>query len=143
MDCHFLLQRIFLTQELNLNLLHCRQILYQLSYEESPKYSPWHSIIFIVLTMSWIVPQRTICFVVISHLIIFFYYYSFRRYKILVKSVFSHSVDGNVPGWRYHFNEYFMYSKISKRNFIYAFISITYLPFHLFVHFSILSSLSK
>ena len=31
-----LLQRIFLTQELNQGLLHCRQILYQLSYEGSP-----------------------------------------------------------------------------------------------------------
>ena len=29
--CHFLLQGIFLTQELNPGLLHCRQILYQLS----------------------------------------------------------------------------------------------------------------
>ena len=28
-----LLQGIFLTQELNLGLLHCRQILYQLSYQ--------------------------------------------------------------------------------------------------------------
>ena len=28
--CHSLLQAIFLTQELNLGLLHCRQILYQL-----------------------------------------------------------------------------------------------------------------
>ena len=27
-DCHFLLQGIFLTQELNPGLLHCRQILY-------------------------------------------------------------------------------------------------------------------
>ena len=32
---HFL-QRIFLTQELNQGLLHCRQILYQLSYQGSP-----------------------------------------------------------------------------------------------------------
>ena len=32
-----LLQRIFLTQESNLSLLHCRQILYQLSYEGSPQ----------------------------------------------------------------------------------------------------------
>ena len=31
-----LLQRIFPTQELNQGLLHCRQILYQLSYQESP-----------------------------------------------------------------------------------------------------------
>ena len=35
-SCHFLLQGIFLTQELNLSPLHCRQILYQLSYKESP-----------------------------------------------------------------------------------------------------------
>ena len=32
-----LLQRIFLTQESKLSLLHCRQILYQLSYEGSPQ----------------------------------------------------------------------------------------------------------
>ena len=34
---HFLLQAIFLTQELTPDLLHCRQILYQLRYEGSPK----------------------------------------------------------------------------------------------------------
>ena len=33
---HSLLQWIFLTQKLNLGLLHCRQILYQLSYQGSP-----------------------------------------------------------------------------------------------------------
>ena len=32
-----LLQRIFPTQELNWSLLHCRQILYQLSYPGSPR----------------------------------------------------------------------------------------------------------
>ena len=32
----FLLQRIFLTQESNPGLLHCRQIVYQLSYKGSP-----------------------------------------------------------------------------------------------------------
>ena len=31
--CHFLLQGIFLTQELKLGLLLCRQIVYRLSYE--------------------------------------------------------------------------------------------------------------
>ena len=31
-----LLQQIFPTQELNRGLLHCRRILYQLSYQESP-----------------------------------------------------------------------------------------------------------
>ena len=35
-DCHSLLQRIFLTQGSNLGLLHCRQILYHLSYREEP-----------------------------------------------------------------------------------------------------------
>ena len=33
--CHALLQGIFLTQELNQGLLHCRWILYQLSYKGS------------------------------------------------------------------------------------------------------------
>ena len=33
-----LLQGIILTQESNQGLLHCRQILYQLSYQESPAY---------------------------------------------------------------------------------------------------------
>ena len=33
MGCHFLLQGIFSAQESNLGLLHCRQILYQLSYK--------------------------------------------------------------------------------------------------------------
>ena len=40
----FLLQWIFLTQELNLGFLHCRQILYQLSYQGSPsqwEFSVW------------------------------------------------------------------------------------------------------
>ena len=35
-DCHSLLQRIFLTQGSNLGLLCCRQILYHLSYKEDP-----------------------------------------------------------------------------------------------------------
>ena len=33
--CHFLLQEIFPTQGLNLVLLHCRQMLYHLSYQGS------------------------------------------------------------------------------------------------------------
>ena len=39
-----LLQEIFPNQELNQGLLHCRQVLYQLSYQGSPKlsqFSPW------------------------------------------------------------------------------------------------------
>ena len=36
-----LLQGIFLTQESNQGLLHYRQILYQLSYQGSPRYKRW------------------------------------------------------------------------------------------------------
>jgi len=36
--CLFLLQGIFLTLESNLDLLHCRQILYQLRYQGNPSF---------------------------------------------------------------------------------------------------------
>ena len=36
-----LLQGIFLAQELNLGLLHCRQILYQLSHQGNPRILEW------------------------------------------------------------------------------------------------------
>ena len=39
MGCHVLLQGIFLTQEANQGLLHCRKILNQLSYHRSPLWS--------------------------------------------------------------------------------------------------------
>ena len=35
--CNSILQGIFLTQGLNLGLLHCRQILYRLSHQGSPE----------------------------------------------------------------------------------------------------------
>ena len=35
-SCHFLLHGIFPTQGSNMGLLHCRQIVYQLSYKGSP-----------------------------------------------------------------------------------------------------------
>ena len=37
--CHFHLQGVFLTQGLNPGLLHCRRMLYHLSYEGSPKFT--------------------------------------------------------------------------------------------------------
>ena len=43
LGCHFLLQGIFSTQESNPGLLHCRQILYRLSSEGSPKEGWWAS----------------------------------------------------------------------------------------------------
>ena len=39
MGCHFLLQGIILTQESNQGLLHCRQMICQLSYEGSLLFS--------------------------------------------------------------------------------------------------------
>ena len=39
--CHALLQGIFPTQGLNPGLLHCRQILYRLSYQGSPRILQW------------------------------------------------------------------------------------------------------
>ena len=44
MGCHFLLWGIFPTQESNLALLHCRQILYQLNY--------WEALLILVKTLS-------------------------------------------------------------------------------------------
>ena len=41
MGCHALLQGIFLTQGSNPSLLQCRQILYQLSHQGSPKILEW------------------------------------------------------------------------------------------------------
>ena len=41
-------QRIFLTQELNRGLLHCRRILYQLSYQGSQKECSNHRTILLI-----------------------------------------------------------------------------------------------
>ena len=40
-DCHYLLQGIFPTQGLNPGLPHCRQIIYHLSHQGSPKILEW------------------------------------------------------------------------------------------------------
>ena len=54
-----LLQWIFLTQESNQGLLHCRQILYQLSYEGSPKSkSLCHVQLFATPQTIWILQAR-------------------------------------------------------------------------------------
>ena len=54
--CHFLLQRIFLTQGSNSGLLHCRQILYHLSHQESPqriKLAKWNFFLSLINTQAW------------------------------------------------------------------------------------------
>ena len=52
--CLSFLQRIFSTQESNQGLLHCRQILYQLSYQGSPKYRLNFSRIALLPWNQWI-----------------------------------------------------------------------------------------
>jgi len=49
---HFLLQRIVLTQRSNPGLLHCRQILYHLSHQGSPRIDGILSVAFIALLTS-------------------------------------------------------------------------------------------
>ena len=67
--CHSLLQGIFLTQGLNLCLLHCRQILYHLSHQKSPnvdflivsyfKLDLWVNVVKIKMLMAQLCP--TLC----------------------------------------------------------------------------------
>ena len=49
---HSLLQRIFLTQGSNQSLLHCRQILYCLRYQRSPKECSNHLTVALILHVS-------------------------------------------------------------------------------------------
>ena len=51
MGCHFLLQRIFLTQGSNPGLLHCMQILY---YKGSPHFQLVHTLIKLKLLLAQI-----------------------------------------------------------------------------------------
>ena len=61
--CHFLLQGIFLIQESNTGVLHCRQILYQLSYKGNSimilSYSILVCHLFLPKTMAGILPYIT------------------------------------------------------------------------------------
>ena len=50
MDRHFVLQGIIPTQGSNRGLLHCRRILYQLSYQGSPEYDTGTEIIGFVFS---------------------------------------------------------------------------------------------
>ena len=45
--CHFFLQEIFPTQGLNPGLPHCRQTLYHLSHQGSPKFLKMYLIIYL------------------------------------------------------------------------------------------------
>ena len=53
MGCHFLLQGIFLTQGWNPSLLHCRQVLYCLSHQGSPREAKLDSIFLAEILQNW------------------------------------------------------------------------------------------
>ena len=55
MDCHFLLQGIFLTQGSNLGLPHCRHTLYHLSHQGSPSETETHSVVSNSLWLDYMV----------------------------------------------------------------------------------------
>ena len=55
---HFLLQRIFPTQGLNLGLPHCRQTLYHLSHQESLA-NPWTVVVCTKLLRPWDFPGKS------------------------------------------------------------------------------------
>ena len=70
--CHFLLQGIFPNQESNLDLLHCRQVLNQLSYKEKPYYTLYAIYIdFLPPKVSFLLIQILICFILIFDWLIF------------------------------------------------------------------------
>ena len=63
-DCHFLLQEIFLTQGLNPGVLHCRQTLYPLSHQgilQVEEYILWNIGLTIYLKQSHILVAMKAC----------------------------------------------------------------------------------
>ena len=54
MGCHSLLQGIFLTQGLNLGLLHCTWILYQLSHQRIGCLGLCNQVVILLEHMLWI-----------------------------------------------------------------------------------------
>ena len=67
--CHFLLQGIFLTQESNPGLLHCRQTLYHLSHQGSPQFYLYRSVAQSCSTLYDPMDGSTLGFPVLHHLL--------------------------------------------------------------------------
>ena len=65
--CHFLLQGIFLTQGLNPGLLHCRQLLYNLTHQGSPSHlhpqtlDKWHCQVACPFSISTLLRRSLSC----------------------------------------------------------------------------------
>ena len=62
-DCHALLQGIFLTQGLNPGLLHCKQVLFCLSYrEEAPTWEMnWYNLLVLVKNVQLLYDSKGSC----------------------------------------------------------------------------------
>ena len=61
LGCHFLLQGIFPTQRLNPGLLHCKQILFQLSHQGDTHGFFFLILVIILLGLPWWLRQLRIC----------------------------------------------------------------------------------
>ena len=65
-NCHALLQGTFLTQESNMDILHCRRTLYHLSHQGSPHYNLDYPIWY-YLCFNWIMVQEYNLFEILRH----------------------------------------------------------------------------
>ena len=103
MCCHFLLQGIFPTQELNPGLLHCKKTLYHLSHQESRQDSgnsksqgqqePANSSIFIKqLLSSWISSKFNI-YVNLRNTDTIAYYGSLLLCLLLARDLYDHMIE--------------------------------------------------
>ena len=88
-DCRALLQEIFPTQGLNPDLLHCRQILYQLNYQGSPtKNRLIHTLIYLIYNFSILHSfSRQLN---LSEQPLFIFYFSIMEGLLLIYLLFHH-----------------------------------------------------
>ena len=113
--CHPLLQGIFLTQESNPGLLHCRQILYHLSYQGSPtSLLIIHSTTLFMLTL-----KITVCILDLLENIIkniltttpkiqaFYNTWIPLDPYVVLSNIVIHFNSFHLISWRYHYCYYF------------------------------------
>ena len=72
-DCHFFFQGIFLTQELNLGLPHCRQTLYHLSHVED--------IFFLWIKVGKVSAFKSLCCQMLDHALTLCYWIKWQVYS--------------------------------------------------------------
>ena len=82
--CHSLLQEIFLTQKLNLGLLHCQQMLYSLSHQGGP---------FFFFNRHWALTELSACVWCFIYKI-FTGPVTFTAFDLTVKALFK--LDQNI-----------------------------------------------